>query len=880
MNNKKTIFQLIRSLFLLVSVCSYQSLLLILTADIFPAAAQTAPRLCAVPGKDGPGGTLGGIVNTYYPGAPNTTVAAGSRSIPVGIPTGGTPIEAGDLLLIIQMQGADINSSNDDSYGDGVPGGGNNADPLTAPATTGASGNLNNSNFIAGNYEYVVATGAVSGGSVPIQGTGAGNGLINSYVNAPFDGNQGQKTYQVIRVPQYSSATLSSSLTAAAWNGSTGGVLVYDVAGNLELAGANVDISATGFRGGAGRDLNGENFSPPFQPTDYRTPANIRNNGSKGEGTAGTPRYVYDPDATSTGFIINTGVEGYANGSSGRGAPGNAGGGSTDGEPFAGSNRQNSGGGGGANGGAGGMGGRAWLSELFIGGFGGASFSATPTRVILGGGGGAGTTNDGTSDTPGIPNTGIASSGATGGGMALIRSGSVSGSGTINANGANAFNVRQDGGGGGGAGGSVVVTTANNNLSGLTVNANGGKGGDVRFREPHGPGGGGGGGVVLASPGATVNANGGNTGGAGDPVDPNLNFGASPGQDGAIATVSDITSIPGASSGAECIPQLTINKTTSTPGPIIKPGQATYTITVNNAANRAAATNVNISDPLPSGFTFDDSTTPIVTLNGGATRTNINNPSTGDTVVDFGSFDIPGGANVTITFTTSISPDVSDGEYNNSATATYLDPTRTTANGTTSVSYDLTTPGEEVIVGSPVEPGSPSLQAVKRITNVTRNGAPLDAINFNTFVDDPNDPSDNLAGWSQLLPVGLPNLNQQTILQSGDEVEYTIYFLSDGTQPVDNVRFCDPIPSETSFISDSFGGGSGVLLNLANTTTSQTNLIDGDRTSYFSPVAPLPNNNVCPNQANPTGAVTLNFDSISHIDGSNFGFVRFRVRVD
>ena len=879
MSNKKTIFQLIRSFFLLLGVCSYQSLLLILTADIFPAAAQTAPRLCAVPGKDGPGGTLNGIVNTYYPGAPNTTVAAGSQSIPVGIPTGGTPIEAGDLLLVIQMQGADINSNNNDSYGDGVAGGGNDTNTLAAPVTTGASGNLNNSNFIAGNYEYVVATGAVSGGSVPIQGTGAGNGLINSYVNTPYDGNQGQKTYQVVRIPQYSSATLSSTLTAAAWNGSTGGILAYDVAGNLDLGGANIDINAKGFRGGAGRDLNGQNFSPPFQPTDYRTLANVRNNGSKGEGIAGTPRHVYDPDATTTGFIVSTGVEGYPNGSSARGAPGNAGGGSTDGEPFGGSNRENSGGGGGANGGAGGIGGRSWRSELFIGGFGGASFPGTPARVILGGGGGAGTTNDGTSDTPGIPNTGIASSGATGGGMALIRSASVSGSGTINANGGSAFNVRQDGGGGGGAGGSVVVTTANNNLSGLTVNVNGGKGGDVRFFQPHGPGGGGGGGLVFASPGVTVNANGGNSGGTGDPIDPFFNFAASSGQNGAIATVSNITSIPGASSGAECIPQLTINKTTSTPGPIIKPGQATYTITVTNAVNRAAATNVNISDPLPSGFTFDDSTTPIVTLNGGATRTNINNPSTGDTVVDFGSFDISGGGNVTITFTTSISPDVTDGEYNNSATATYFDPTRITANGTTSVNYDSSNTGEEVIVGSPIS-GFSSLQGVKRITNITRNGVPLDGINFNTFVDDPNDPSDNLAGWSQLLPVGLPNVSQQIALQSGDEVEYTIYFLSDGTQPVDNVRFCDPIPSETSFIADSFGGGRGVLLNLANTNTSQTNFIDGDHVSYFSPVAPLPSNNVCPNQVNPTGAVTVNFDSISHIDGSNFGFIRFRVRVD
>jgi uncharacterized repeat protein (TIGR01451 family) len=64
------------------------------------------------------GGTLTGTINTYYPGA--ATASAGSTSITLGTATGAaTPIASGDLILIIQMQDAAINSSNSSSYGDG-----------------------------------------------------------------------------------------------------------------------------------------------------------------------------------------------------------------------------------------------------------------------------------------------------------------------------------------------------------------------------------------------------------------------------------------------------------------------------------------------------------------------------------------------------------------------------------------------------------------------------------------------------------------------------------------------------------------------------------------------------------------------------------------
>jgi len=125
----------------------------LLTLGLWAPAIEA--QVCANPGKDGPGGTLGGVVNTYYPGSANAN--AGATSISIGTSTGSaTAIATGDLLLVIQMQDAAINSNNSDSYGDGTSGG-------TASGYTSLAN--------AGKYEFVVATSA-AGGSVSIRGAG------------------------------------------------------------------------------------------------------------------------------------------------------------------------------------------------------------------------------------------------------------------------------------------------------------------------------------------------------------------------------------------------------------------------------------------------------------------------------------------------------------------------------------------------------------------------------------------------------------------------------------------------------------------------------------------------------------------------------------
>ncbi|CAM4266937.1 beta strand repeat-containing protein [Deinococcus marmoris] len=529
--------------------------------------------LCGTPGKDGVGTGLTGVVNTYYPGSANAS--AGATTISIGTPTGAsTAVATGDLLLVIQMQDAALNIRNDERYGDGTG---------TANNVTGNGSGI--TSIGAGKYEYVVAKSAVSGGNVTVAGLGTGGGLLNSYSASPYSDTNGQKTFQVIRVPQYSSVTLGGTLTASAWNGSTGGIVAIDVSGSLGMSGGVINVSGLGFRGGAGRSLAG---AITASNTDYRNLSTLNAHAQKGEGVAGTPAFV-----NNAGSLLNTNVEGYPSGSSGQGAPGNAGGGGTDGNAAA--NDQNSGGGGGANSGAGGRGGNTWSTNRASGGYGGASVTASATRLVMGGGGGAGTTNNGT----GTPGSGFASSGAVGGGLVLIRAGTVSGSGSITASGADANNtVDNDGSGGGGAGGSVLVLAQGALPSSLTINVNGGKGGtNTGGAVPHGPGGGGGGGVVaLSGTGPTITATGGVNGAtAGTPAA----FGSTPGLSGQTLTITG-SDVPGVRATALCVADLAISK--SGPVAIGSTRAMSYILRVwNNGPN--AVSGVGVDDVIPSGFT-------------------------------------------------------------------------------------------------------------------------------------------------------------------------------------------------------------------------------------------------------------------------------------
>jgi hypothetical protein len=127
---------------------------------------------------------------------------------------GGRPaLAVNDLVLIIQMQGADHH------------------DPRQPPAYGAVT--YNN----AGNYEFA-GVAAIAGTTITL-----GCNRQKAYTAA---GNA-----QVIRVPQYGTLTVTGagSITAPAWNGTVGGVVAVQAATTLQLNGS-IDVTGTGFRGG------------------------------------------------------------------------------------------------------------------------------------------------------------------------------------------------------------------------------------------------------------------------------------------------------------------------------------------------------------------------------------------------------------------------------------------------------------------------------------------------------------------------------------------------------------------------------------------------------------------------------------------------------
>lgn len=433
------------------------------------------------------------VVNLYARLAVNAV--AGSSSIGVEYPGGqfGLTPEAmspGDVLLLIQMDGATIDTSDSPNYGRVL--------------------NLNN----AGRYEFVTVN-KVQGNVLTVNPPCGG--LV-------FDYTANGKV-QVIRVPQYTTLTINSgaSITAPPWDGRTGGIVAFHSDKNVVIDGT-IDVSGKGFRGGALSGTGGAVGRSDFTTTQQNDGA------EKGEGIAG--------------YQVNYDLAG---GRFGRGAAANAGGGGTS---------HNSGGGGGANGGSlsawtgqgvmdgtavgadawkkdpafiaagnqlanstgGGRGGysfadsnadaltngpgdEAWGGDRRrnVGGWGGRPVEQDPTgRIFFGGGGGAGGQND---------NSGGA--GGNAGGLIFIIAEAVSGSGRLVSNGSDGQDTRnqnRDGAGGGGAGGTIVVSAKS--LSGLSAQANGGKGGSQNVPlvpnglESDGPGGGGGGGYIAYTGGS------------------------------------------------------------------------------------------------------------------------------------------------------------------------------------------------------------------------------------------------------------------------------------------------------------------------------------------------------------------------------------------
>jgi len=536
-------------------------------------------------------------VNVYF-AAPNpantqTVVPAGATAIPVDTGLGGQAsnlhpsvsrsVSAGDILIVVQMIGAEIdtrdNHQSSGNYGDG-PGGLNQA------------GTLDTGNLVAGQYEFVIATGPAAGGQIPIQGSGAGNGLQNSYINSNNNSaSLGARRYQVVKVPQFSRLTVSGEIVPDRWNGRWGGIAAVNVRQNLALEGGSLNADGRGFRGGQ--------FFP--ERSDDDQDAEDGNFGYKGEGIAGIPQRLYSrvlgeenpsTDGEESGPAGYPGVDDLGPGDTdwtrdaGLGAPGTAGSGSGGAE--------DAGGGGGghfARGGAGGQG----LSGANSGGIGGASFlqhfSATPARVVMGGGGGGSNGND-------LDDLDLAiSSGQAGGGMIVVRAQGVDARGNsgFSANGDSAERGQSEGGGGGGAGGTLLVHTSGTALDGLDLSVEGGDGGSPRVNQDGGGGGGGGGIVWLSNTsidGADIDV----SGGEGGDASSGGAFDGEAGGDGAFFEVSPATAF-------DCdFVTLGIAKALTSQSRVgTNVFDFEFTLTVENFGTEAAS-NVQVVDDLGAAF--------------------------------------------------------------------------------------------------------------------------------------------------------------------------------------------------------------------------------------------------------------------------------------
>jgi uncharacterized repeat protein (TIGR01451 family) len=313
---------------------------------------------------------------------------------------------------------------------------------------------------------------------------------------------------------------------------------------------------------------------------------------------------------------------------------------------------------------------------------------------------------------------------------------------------------------------------------------------------------------------------------------------------------------------------LAVSKTVDNPSPSL--GQTvTFTITVTNPSSSIfTATGVGLSDLLPTGLTYQSNTA------------NQGNYTPGTGVWSVGSLSPGTTATLTITATVNAS-----GTITNTAQLSALDqidPDPTNNSGSANVSAASFTP---------------NLRLVKRITAI--NGSSI-----STIIDPITtlDPNDNAPNW----PVGyLKGAVDGGIVRPSDEVEYTIYFLSDGDSPVRRVQLCDLVPTNNTFIPTTFNGltptdgglpgaDTGITLSIGSAapTVYLTN-VGGDRQDrgqFLAPNTAVPAS--CGTGSNTHGAVVVDVvtdtTAPSNLPNatapgtptSSYGFIRFRAKVN
>ena len=218
-------------------------------------------------------------------------------------------------------------------------------------------------------------------------------------------------------------------------------------------------------------------------------------------------------------------------------------------------------------------------------------------------------------------------------------------------------------------------------------------------------------------------------------------YGSTPTTGGFAILTLDPSQIPGTQATDTCYPNLVVTKRADTPT-ATQGGTAKYTITVTNTGTARIAQGVRLSDALPASPNFSFATTDAIVLGGGATRPATTNPTVGATSPQWGDFRLPPSGSASVQFTANVNAATPAAVYQNPASVSYLDPTRTVA--TTTVS-----PGGTYAAGGTV--GGSNYNAAPADDDVTIR-QPVGITK--TFV-----PGNLVAGDSSLLTLTLTNPN-------------------------------------------------------------------------------------------------------------------------
>ena len=311
----------------------------------------------------------------------------------------------------------------------------------------------------------------------------------------------------------------------------------------------------------------------------------------------------------------------------------------------------------------------------------------------------------------------------------------------------------------------------------------------------------------------------------------------------------------------------------------------TYDVTVQNLGDVNLA-NVQLTENLASTFTGAQAfAVQSTTVTSGPVTVNPSFNGSSDTNMLAGIDTMAVGDSASLQLVVLVTPGSNLGPYDNSITASAVSPA---SDGVEDLSDEGENAGDQDGDGGTGGEGendptrlifesNPNISLLKRITAVLSNDG------TRTFSDAVIDSDEAQAiQTAGLNPVGVPEITTADPVFSGDILEYTIYFISDGNVPAAPVNLCDLVPTDTTFLTDSFGASQGISILLPGSATPalQTNAVDGDSGAYYSPLSPLPAGTVCADPTNPNGAVLVELQTVPNTPGSNAGFIRFRVRVN